>query len=102
MVPGRPLASVNNDLDQLASQTTPPSQTNPAGDTTSYTYDADGRPYTEKDPQGRTTTATYNPVGQPAATTYSDGETGETYTYYPSGTQTGLLEKTTDASGTTS
>jgi RHS repeat-associated protein len=89
-------------LDQLASQTTPPSQTNPAGDTTSYTYDADGRPYTEKDPQGRTTTATYNPVGQPAATTYSDGETGETYTYYPSGTQTGLLEKTTDASGTTS
>jgi RHS repeat-associated protein len=98
---GGTTSNVYNDLDQLASQTTPPSQTNPSGDTTTYTYDPDGRPYTTKDPQGRTTTATYNPVGQPSATTYSDGETGETYSYYPTGTQTGRLYKLTDASGTT-
>lgn len=65
---------------------------NPAADTTSYTYDGDGRPLSVTDPDGHTTTATYTAAGQPATVSDPDGHLS-TFGYDAAG------ELTTQVSG---
>jgi RHS repeat-associated protein len=79
-----------NNLDELVSQTDPDQRT------TSYGYNADGEQTTKTDPQGGVTTTSYNSLGQVSGVSYSDGETGQSFTYTPDG----LVQTATSAAGT--
>lgn len=86
----------------LYSTTSPPTQADPAGLTTSYTYTVGGAPLSTTTPAGASTDS-YYPDGTLESTIYSNTAPGYTappsvsYTYYPDGTR----QTMTDGSGTT-
>ena len=84
-------------IGELASQTAPATTAAPSGQTTTYTYDADGNQLTSVSPGGVTTTNTYTPLDQTATTSYSSTSApAVSYTYDADGNRTQM----TDGTGT--
>jgi RHS repeat-associated protein len=82
---------------ELVSQTAPATTWAADGQTTTYSYDADGNQLTSEDPNGVTTTNTYTPLDQLSGTSYSGSSAPSvTDTYDADGNRTQM----TDGTGT--
>jgi RHS repeat-associated protein len=79
----------------LVSATTPATAADPAGGTTTATYDAAGNMLTSTDPNGVTTTWTYTPSDQPASISYSSASAHSvSYSYDADGNMTSMSDGT--------
>jgi RHS repeat-associated protein len=86
-------------LGELVSETRPETSAAPSGQTTTYSYDADGNVLTSVSPTSVTTTNTYTPLDQLATVGYSGSSAHSvTYTYEANGNRVAM----SDASGTSS
>jgi RHS repeat-associated protein len=84
-------------LGELVAKTAPVTTWASSGQTTTYTFDADGNQVTTEDPNGVTTTDTYTPLDQVSGTSYSGSAAPSvTYTYDADGNRMGM----TDGTGT--
>jgi RHS repeat-associated protein len=84
-------------LGELLTQTAPTTAAAPSGQVTTYAYDPAGNQISLVTPDGITATKTYTPLNLLASVSYSNGTTGDTYSYDAENDQIGM----TDASGTT-
>ncbi len=85
-------------LGELVTQTAPvTAATSPNGQVTTYAYDPTGNQISLVSPDGVTATKTYTPLNLLASVSFSNGTTGNTYTYDADNDEIGM----TDASGTT-